>query len=128
MSRKLSYDTWLFAAALLLVVIGLVMIYSASAIITVQKTGLDNPYYFITKQAAFLLIGSIAMLIIMHLDLSRLRDRRVIYALMAFALIALVGALFAPSINGTHRWVTMPHVHFQPSEFAKIVVILFLAS
>ena len=62
MSRKLTYDTWLFAAALLLIVIGLVMIYSASAIITVQKTGFDNPYYFITKQAVFLFIGSAAML------------------------------------------------------------------
>src|SRR5579872_2129040 len=128
MSRKLSYDTWLFAAALLLVVIGLVMIYSASAIITVQKTGSDNPYYFITRQAAFLLAGSVAMLIIMHLDLSRLRDRRVIYALMAGALVALIAALFAPSVNGTHRWMSLPHVRLQPSEFAKIVVILFLAS
>jgi cell division protein FtsW (lipid II flippase) len=39
MSRKLSYDTWIFAAAMLIVVIGLVMIYSASAIITTQKVG-----------------------------------------------------------------------------------------
>src|SRR5205809_7055692 len=100
MSRKLTYDTWLFAAALLLIVIGLVMIYSASAIITVQKTGFDNPYYFITKQAVFLFIGSAAMLILMHLDLARLRDRRVIYTLMTFVLIALTGALFAPAING----------------------------
>ena len=43
MSRKLTYDTWLFAAALLLIVIGLVMIYSASAIITVQKVGSTIP-------------------------------------------------------------------------------------
>src|SRR5581483_11056599 len=107
MSRKLSYDTWLFAAALLLVVIGLVMIYSASAIITVQKTGSDNPYYFITRQAAFLLIGCAAMFL---------------------SLLALAGALFSPSVNGTHRWLALPHARFQPSEFAKIIVILFLAS
>ena len=128
MSRKLSYDTWLFAAALLLVVIGLVMIYSASAIITVQKTGSDNPYYFITRQAAFLFLGSVAMLILMHLDLNRLRDRRLIYGLMAMSLVALVAALFAPSVNGTHRWMSLPHIRLQPSEFAKIIVILFLAS
>jgi len=78
MSRKLSYDTWLFAAALLIVVIGLVMIYRASAIITTQKVGLDNPYYFITRQCIWLLGGSALMLTLMHVDLSRLRDRRVI--------------------------------------------------
>jgi cell division protein FtsW len=128
MSRKLTYDTWLFAAALLLIVIGLVMIYSASAIITVQKIGSDNPYYFITRQAFFLIVGSALMLVLMHLDLSRLRDRRVIYSLMAFVFVALVAALFAPSINGTHRWVALPHIRFQPSEFAKIAVVLYLAS
>jgi cell division protein FtsW len=128
MSRKLTYDTWLFAAALLLIVIGLVMIYSASAIITVQKTGSDNPYYFITKQAFFLFVGSAAMLILMHLDLARLRDRRVIYTLMTLVFLALVAALFAPAINGTHRWFNMAHIRFQPSEFAKIAVVLFLAS
>ena len=114
---------------MLLIVIGLVMIYSASAIITAQKTGSDNPYYFISRQAFFLFVGGALMLILMHLDLARLRDRRVIYALMTLELIALVGALFAPSINGTHRWVALPHImRFQPSEFAKIAVVLFLAS
>src|SRR6266508_3176681 len=76
MSRKLTYDTWLFAAALLLVVIGLVVIYSV----------------------------------------------------MAIVLGALIAALFSPAINGTHRWIALPHMRFQPSEFAKPVVVLFLAS
>jgi cell division protein FtsW len=66
--------------------------------------------------------------IAMHLDLARLRDRRVIYSLMVLVLVALVAALFAPSINGTHRWVALTHMRFQPSEFAKITVVLFLAS
>src|SRR5439155_5366305 len=79
MSRKLTYDTWLVAAALLLIVIGLVMIYSASAIITAQKTGSDNPYYFITRQCMWLIAGSALMLTLMHVDLAILRDRRVSY-------------------------------------------------
>ncbi|HEY8130969.1 MAG TPA: putative lipid II flippase FtsW [Thermoanaerobaculia bacterium] len=128
MSRKLTYDTWLFAAAMLLVVIGLVMIYSASAIITAQKIGSDNPYYFITRQGVWLLAGSALMLMLMHVDLAHLRDRRVIYGLMVIVLVALIAALFAPAVNGTHRWITLPHIRFQPSEFAKPVIILFLAS
>ena len=128
MSRKLTYDTWLFAAAMLLVVIGLVMIYSASAIITAQKTGTDNPYHFITRQCIWLIAGSALMLMLMHVDLAILRDRRVIYALMFAALAALIVALFQPPINGTHRWIALPHLRLQPSEFAKPVIVLFVAS
>ena len=58
MSRKLTYDTYLFGAAMLIVVVGMVMIYSASAIITMQKVGSDNPYYFISRQLVWLNLGS----------------------------------------------------------------------
>src|SRR5229473_1234953 len=104
MSRKLAYDTWLFGAAMLIVVIGLVMIYSASAIITLQKIGADNPYYFMTRQCIWLIAGGAVMLLLMHLDLSFLQDKRVIYCAMAAVLLALVIALFQPAINGKHRW------------------------
>src|SRR5438132_3649546 len=128
MSRKLTYDTWLFAGAMLLVVIGLVMIYSASAIITAQKIGSDSPYYFITRQSIWLMTGTVLMLMLMHVDVAILRDRRLIYALMFFSLLALVGVLFQPAINGTHRWIALPHIRLQPSEFAKPVIVLFVAS
>ena len=128
MSRKLTYDTWLFAAAMLLVVIGLVMIYSASAIITAQKTGSDNPYYFITRQCMWLIAGSAGMLLLMHVNVVHLRDRRLIYAAMIAVLGALFVALLHPAVNGTHRWIALPHLRLQPSEFAKPVMVLFLAS
>src|SRR6201993_832886 len=61
MSRKLTYDTWLFGAAMLIVVVGLVMIYSASAIIAVQKFGASNPYLFLTRQGVFVIAGGALM-------------------------------------------------------------------
>ena len=128
MSRKLTYDTWLFGAAMLIVVIGLVMIYSASAIITLQKAGSDNPYYFMTRQCVFLIIGGAVMLLLMHLDTRLLQHPRVIAAVLGGVMLGLVVALFSPQINGTHRWIVFPHVgQMQPSEFAKPAVILFLA-
>jgi cell division protein FtsW len=127
MSKKLTYDTSLFGAAMLLVVIGLVMIFSASAIIATQKFGGDNPYLFLTRQCVFLFGGGALMLILMHVDSRYLADRRVIYGVMAIVLIALVVALFARPINGTHRWIVLPHFQLQPSEFAKPAIILFLA-
>ncbi|MGH9422725.1 MAG: putative lipid II flippase FtsW, partial [Thermoanaerobaculia bacterium] len=128
MSRKLTYDTYLFGAAMLIVVVGMVMIYSASAIITMQKVGSDNPYYFITRQLVWLIAGSALMVALMHVDVARLRDRRIIYVLVAGVLMALVIALFQTTINGTHRWIVLPHFQLQPSEFAKPALILFLAS
>ena len=128
MSRKLSYDTWLFASAMLIVFLGVVMIYSASAIIAAQKIGTDNPYYFVTRQCVWLFAGAIAKLFLMHLDLSVLRDPRVLAALLALVLIGLVIVLFQPVINGKHRWIVVMHLfQVQPSELAKPVLILFVA-
>ncbi len=129
MSRKLTYDTYLFGAAMLIVVVGMVMIYSASAIITMQKVGSDNPYYFITRQLVWLIAGSAVMVTLMHVDAARLRDRRIIYGIVAAVLAALVIALFQTPINGTHRWIVVLHrFQLQPSEFAKPALVLFLAS
>jgi len=127
MSRKLAYDTWLFGAAMLIVVIGLVMIYSASAIITLQKSGAENPYYFMTRQCVWLIGGGAVMLLLMHLEPSILQDKRIIYGSLGAVFLGLVVALFQPSINGKHRWIVLPFFQVQPSEFAKPVIILFLA-
>jgi cell division protein FtsW len=127
MSKKLTYDTGLFGAAMLLVVIGLVMIFSASAIIATQKFGAESPYLFLTRQCVFLFGGGALMLILMHVDIRYLSDRRVIYGVMAIVLLALVAVLFQRPINGTHRWIVLPHMQLQPSEFAKPAIILFLA-
>ena len=128
MSRKLSYDTALFAAAMLIVVIGVAMIYSASAIISAQKAETDNPYYFITRQCLWLLVGGVLMLTLMHVDMTRLRDPRLIGAGMMVVVGLLVVVLFHPTINGTHRWIVLSHMQLQPSEIAKPVLVLFLAA
>jgi cell division protein FtsW len=128
MSRKLTYDSYLFTAAMLIVVVGLVMIYSASAMIVAQKIGAESPYYFLTRQCVWLLAGGGVMLLLMHLDPALLRDRRLIAALMLLVLVGLVAALFQPAINGKHRWILLPHFQVQPSEFSKPVLILFLAA
>ena len=128
MSRKLTYDTYLFTAAMLIIVVGLVMIYSASAMIVAQKVGDESPYYFLTRQCIWLLAGGAVMLALMHIDPALLRDRRIIVALMLVILAGLIAALFQPAINGKHRWIVFPHFQIQPSEFAKPVLILFLAT
>jgi len=79
MSKKLTYDTWLFGAAMLLVVVGLVMIFSASAIIATQKFGADTPYLFLMRQLVFLFGGGAfrRRVFINDVDLHVLQQRRI---------------------------------------------------
>jgi len=127
MSRKLTYDTWLFGAAMLIVVLGLVMIYSASAMIATQRFG-HGTYYFFTRQGAFLMAGALAMVVLMHVNPELLRDKRVVYGGLAVIALALIVALFQSPINGTHRWIVLPWFQLQPSELAKPAIVLFFAS
>lgn len=127
MSRKLSYDSYLFGAAMLIVVVGLVMIYSASAIMASQRYG-HGPHHFITRQVVFLIGGAMLMLALMHIDTRWLQDKRVIYGSLGGVAFGLIVALFQAPINGAHRWIMLPGFQVQPSEFAKIAVILFVAS
>ena len=127
MSRKLTYDTWLFGTATLIVVVGMVMIYSASAMIATQRFG-HGPYYFLTRQGVFLIGGAVLMMFLMHLNPAILQDKRVLYGGMALVALGLIVALFLSPINGTHRWIALPWFNLQPSEFAKPAMILFLAS
>lgn len=127
MSRKLTYDTWLFGTTTLILVVGLVMIYSASAMIATQRFG-HGPYYFLTRQGIFLVAGAILVAFLMHLNPALLQDRRVQYTALALVALGLIIALFQSPINGTHRWVALPWMRLQPSELAKPALILFLAS
>lgn len=126
MSRKLSYDTWLFGTAMLIVVVGLVMIYSASAIMATQRFE-TAPYHFMMRQCIWLFAGATIMVVLMHLDPSLLRHKKLVYGGMAAVALGLVIALFQSPINGTHRWVQLPWFQLQPSEFAKPAMVVFLA-
>ena len=128
MSRKLTYDSWLFGAAMLIVVVGLVMIYSASAIIATQRLGAATPYHFMFRQLVFLAGGAVLMVLLMHVDTSIIRQPRVVYGAMGLAAIGLIIPLFQSPINGTHRWIHYGGFQLQPSEFTKLVMVLFLAS
>lgn len=127
MSRKLSFDMWLFTVATLIVVVGMVMIYSASAMIATQRFG-HGPYYFLARQLMFLCAGAASVMFLMHVNPAILQDRRVQYGALAVVAFGLIVALFQSPINGTHRWIALPWFNLQPSELAKPAMILFLAS
>jgi cell division protein FtsW len=127
MARKLKSDKLLFTATLALVCASLVMVYSSSAVIGLEQYH-QRPSYFLWKQATFALLGLALMPLLMRVDYRHYRQPAVIWTALALVGVALVGVLFGPRINGARRWFGMAGIGVQPSEFAKLVVIFFVAA
>ncbi len=125
MARKLVYDKVLFATVMVLVGLGLVMVYSASAAVARSRGAAINP--FLVRQAAAAALGFLVMAVVMHIDYRKLRDRRVVYALVTVALLLLVLVLFSPQLNSTRRWFFVGGISVQPSELSKLALVPFLA-
>jgi len=125
MARKLSPDKWLFAATVGLVLFGVVMVYSASAMLAQSEH--HGSFYYVTKQAIWTAIGLVAMLIAMQFDYQRLRDGRIVGGLLLLTAFLLVAVFAFPRINGAHRWIRFHQFSIQPSEISKLVLAIFLA-
>jgi cell division protein FtsW len=127
MARKLKFDRLLFLTTLVLVAVSIVMVYSASNLKEAGESAPTNA--FLAKQAIFAAVGLLVMFGAMRIDYERYRNPRVILPLVGIALIALVAVrIVGPEINGTHRWFAVAGVGIQPSEFAKLALILFSAA
>jgi cell division protein FtsW len=123
--RRLENDRWLFGVTLALCLLGAVMIYSASAVTADQQYG--RSYIFLLRQAAWLLLGLLGMFALMRTDYRRLREPAVVYPTIFLVLLMLVGAFFLDKSHATHRWIRFGPVGIQPSELAKLAVVLYLA-
>ncbi len=122
MARKLVFDRGLFVTVLLLTGLGLVMVYSASAVFARESF---NPLF--VKQAIAALLGLVAMLVAMHVDYRVLSRPMVIYSLLLGVMVLLVAVLFTPALNNARRWFFVGGVSVQPSELAKLVLIPYIA-
>ncbi|HEY6263638.1 MAG TPA: putative lipid II flippase FtsW [Candidatus Acidoferrum sp.] len=125
MPRRLENDRWLFGVTLALCLFGAVMILSASAVTAEQQYG--HSYIFLARQAAWLLLGLTGMFVLMRTDYRKLREPAVIYPVVCVVLLMLVGTFFLDKSHATHRWIKFGPVNIQPSELAKLAVILYLA-
>ena len=127
MARKLTSDKLLFTATLLLVCTGVVMVYSASAVMAMERIG--RPQYFLAKQVAWAVMGLALLPIVMRLDYRNYRQPLVIWTLLGVVGASLVAVLLLGTrVNGATRWLDMGPLGIQPSEFAKVAVIFFMAA
>lgn len=127
MPYKASYDRMLFVTVSLLTVFGLVMLYSASSVLASTEHGMSS-YYFV-RQLIFAMIGFALMLFLMNVDYRVWRNEKLVRLLVVASLLSLVLVLTQPPVNGARRWLHLGSLStIQPSESAKLVVLIFLAA
>src|SRR5213080_1790284 len=127
MPRKLAPDLWLFGTAVVLLSTGVVMVYSASAIVAADR--FHDPYFFLKKQIFWAMLGAACLWLTLCVDYRRLEGLVVPLLIVSAALLVLV--LLPPigqAINGTRRWIRLGPVSFQPAELAKVALVFYLAA
>jgi cell division protein FtsW len=126
MAKRVGVDKWMFFTTLLLVVVGLVMVFSASAVVAQER--FNSPYSYVGRQAGWALAGVLFMLILMHVDYSRYNTPKFIYPALCVTTLLLVLVFLFPNSHNARRWIRFGGFFtFQPSEIAKLVLVLFLA-
>ena len=121
-----AYDGPLLFAVLFLVGIGIVMVYSASSAVALQRYG--NDFYFLKKQALFAGMGICALVACRHLPYRWLVP--LAYPLLTLALVLLGAVVLSGqgvTAGGSTRWLRLGPINFQPSEVARFALVVYLA-
>ena len=125
MAKRVGVDKWLFGTVLLLTLFGLVMVFSASAVVATAESG--GPYKYVLKQGMYGLAGFCAMVLLMRVDYRRYNNPKFIFPAMAGTTLFLLSVFAMHALNNTHRWFKLGAFSFQPSELAKPMIVFFLA-
>lgn len=125
MVRTGTSDKLLFATVVGLVLFGLIMIHSASAIVAMEQFG--SPYFFVRRQAMWAGLGLVGMVVAMQVDYRLYNRRWIVVSGLGLVVVLLVAVFAFPQVNGAHRWIRYGGFQLQPSELAKLASILFLA-
>jgi len=123
--RALPVDKIMLAIVLGITLFGAVMVYSASAILAEKNYG--NQFYFLGRQAMWVVVGLVAMASAICIDYRNYKRPALIVPLLVGTLALLVVVLLLPRINETHRWIRYGrYFSLQPSELTKLALVAFL--
>ena len=125
MARKLTSDKVLFAVTVALVLAGIIMVFSASAVMANER--FHSPYYFLLRQGAWALLGLVGMSVLMHVDYRHYRNPILAFTGLFICAVLLLAVFFLDKSHNTHRWFKLGFLSFQPSEITKIFLVIFLA-
>lgn len=124
--RAVRWDPWLLGSAMALIVFGAVMVYSASITLAERNTG--NSMYFLYRQIAYALLGLGVAWIVGHSRVqvwARTGPMLLLFGMALLVLVLVPG--IGSQINGSMRWVRLGGFNVQPSEFAKVFMVIYVA-
>jgi cell division protein FtsW len=129
MPRKfvLHYDKLFVFAVLALIVVGLIMVASASMAISERQ--FEQPFYYLCRQGIYLVLGFFLLLIVVRIKMDswlKLSFPLLLLALMLLALVLVPG--IGRSVNGSRRWIGFGFIGMQVSEIAKLAIVIFMAN
>ncbi len=124
-TKMRGMDTVLFNMILVLLCFGLIMCFSASAPAAQQNMNGDS-YYFLRKQLIWAIVGFAGMLAASKYDYHKLQ--KLTFPMVVLSFVLLIAVLFFPAQKGGRRWISLPGISFQPSEFVKFTVIVLFAN
>jgi cell division protein FtsW len=123
--HNLHFDNLLLLTVLILTGMGLVMVYSTSSIFAEERFG--ESQFFLSRQLFAAGLGMLAMWLAMHVNYELYRKLGVPFLLLSLILLTAVLVPGISPIRGSRRWLTWHGFSFQPSELAKLAMIIFLA-
>src|SRR5580698_10587664 len=103
MAKRVGVDKWLFGTVLLLVLFGLVTLFSASAVMAQQSLG--SPYGYVGKQAIWAVLGMLTLTGLMQVDYRHYNNPKVVFPAVAVTTFLLLGVFAMSGMNGAHRWI-----------------------
>src|SRR5258705_2424318 len=116
MPQKLQIDKWLFSATIGLALFGVVMVYSASAVIAQSEN--HSQFHYVIKQGIWSMLGIGAMFVAMRFDYQRLIRRWLVYDALLITIFLLLSVFSYSPVNGARRWIKFGRMSAQPSVIA----------
>jgi cell division protein FtsW len=123
-AKRIRPDFVLLGATLALLVLGVLMVFSASAVYASEKFG--QPSMFLARQLVWAALGLGGMFVMLHLNYQRLCQPTVVFPALCVVFVLLVAVLFLDPSHSARRWIRWGMFSMQPAEFAKLVLISFL--
>jgi len=125
MVKNIGVDKILIVVIVMLTLFGIIMVHNSTSILAKEKFG-DSLYYF-KRQITWLMLGAFVMILITALKKPFYLERNFVFFSMIVAVSGLIGVFFTGKINNSFRWIKIGDFSIQPSEFAKIAVVLYLS-